>query len=633
MAGIVNGGEQICSFMYSGGFLNCSPSWASLLGYSQDELASMSLENVLVEGSGMRILQAMKFASMKDSASGEAGEQVDVVSCDGSKVSGMLYIEWTKENKVFYGSFTYIKKNADVNRNMIYEYVAETSLSGMMEYDEYSNIISADRVFENYFGLKNITGSKTYSFSNNPAFVSFLKSVGEAEDCVCINLNGEKLIALVEKTTDSVSLKIYNKHFLMKTSPGEELASVLNTKRIWDKLPMMVLIDSENKTIVDANSAAAEFYGYRIDEFKNMPVANVSVLPSDIIEQELTLALSGKKKFFISRHRTAGGQIKDVNYNSAVVAFGEKRYLLSFVTDITRRKTLEKVIEEKNVVLMELNLNLSKMVQESQKDGKRKEEMFLRQSRIAAVGEIVSSVSDYWKEPLNTVALLVQDLEDAKKYGELDEKYIDNMVKTVMEHLEGVSHSIDICTKIFKNESEEELFDIRGSVLGVSKIFERRFLDAHITFCCDCACINGCVGFDGNGYCMGGFIDVLGHINDLKHAVYNILINSMEAILRARQNGILLGEDEGLIFARIKTDGRTVSLSFRDNGGGIEEELAGKVFDPYFSTKDKGMGIGLYIAKQLVEKKLKGRLSFENIRDGAMVTITLICPQNRILAE
>lgn len=632
MAGSINKGEQICTFIYSGYFHNCSPSWSSLLGYSQEELSSMRIENILAEGSGSKILQTIKVISEKDAPSGVIRECVDVVSGRGSNVQGLLTLEWARgERENLYGSFVYTHRAAATDKNMIYEYIAETSLFGMIEYDEYSNITFADKIFENYFGLNNLVGSKTYSFSGNPSFVAFLKSVGDAEDCACIKTGGEKLIALVEKNHGTVSIRLYNKHFLLKTSHREELSTVLNMKRIWDKLPMMLLIDAQGKVVVDANFAASDFYGYRLEEFKNMPVTNLSMLPADIIDQELILAISGKKKFFISRHRTAGGQVKDVSYSTAIISLGEKKYILTFIADITRRKSMEKVIEEKNAVLTELNLNLSKMIQDAQKEGKRKEELFLRQSKLAAVGEMVSSVADYWKEPLNTVALLVQDMEDAKKYGELDEKYIETMVKTVMGHLEAISLSIDTCTKFFKSDSEEELFDVRGAILGIVKILERRFAAAGITLCCDCSCITECLGFEANSSCSGGLIDILGHVNEFKHAVCNILINSLEAIANARKNGILLAEDEGLIFIRIKADGKTVTIAFSDNGGGVEEESAGKIFDPYFSTKDKGMGIGLYITKQLVEKKLKGGIAFENIREGAMISLSFPCSISKII--
>lgn len=624
--------EHICTFTYTDKFHNVSPSWISLLGYSSEELSGMKLENFLVEGSGKELLQTMANASLPNAGSGNAQGKVAIKSCGGYTVLGMFYIEWSGgKNNIFYCSFVYSQKEAVIEDNMIYGYISEISMSGLIKYNEYSDILYVDRVFETYFDIRDAVDKKTYSFSSNKDFATFLKFASETEDCFCMTLGEDKILAVIDKKESVVTVRVYGKNYLLKARSMDDLSVILSRKRIWDKLPMMFLIDVESRSVVDANPAASEFYGFRIDEFKNMPLSNISMLPKDILEQELGLACSGKKTFFISRHRIANGQVKDVNYTTSVISVGERKYIIAFITDITRRKNLEKVIEEKNTVLTELNMSLSKMVQEGQKENKKKEEMFLRQSKLAAVGEMVSSIAGYWQEPLNTIGLLVQDMEDADKYGELDDAYIADMVKKVMSHLQNISGSIDTCVKFFKNDNEEEMFDVRNSVLGIVKVLDHRFSNSKVTICVDCVCTVACLGFDENGACLGGRIDILGRVNEFKHALCNILINSLDSILNARKTGVLLNDDEGLIFINIKTDDKKVSISISDNGGGIDEEKIPKVFDPYYSTKESGMGIGLYITKQLVEKNMRGVIDFENIREGCMVTVTLPCAQDKVI--
>jgi signal transduction histidine kinase len=66
-------------------------------------------------------------------------------------------------------------------------------------------------------------------------------------------------------------------------------------------------------------------------------------------------------------------------------------------------------------------------------------------------------------------------------------------------------------------------------------------------------------------------------------------------------------------------------VTLMDNAGGIPEEYADKIFDPYFTTKRKGhgTGLGLYIAKKLIETALCGSLSVENGIEGAKFIIEL----------
>ena len=78
----------------------------------------------------------------------------------------------------------------------------------------------------------------------------------------------------------------------------------------------------------------------------------------------------------------------------------------------------------------------------------------------------------------------------------------------------------------------------------------------------------------------------------------------------------------------VSSDETSIHISVEDNGGGIEEKLMDKVFEPYFSTKSlNGTGLGLHIVKTIVEKQLEGSVKLVNVKGGARFTISL--PRNR----
>ena len=66
-----------------------------------------------------------------------------------------------------------------------------------------------------------------------------------------------------------------------------------------------------------------------------------------------------------------------------------------------------------------------------------------------------------------------------------------------------------------------------------------------------------------------------------------------------------------------------LQLTVADNGGGIPEDILAKIFEPYFSTKPQGSGIGLYMSKLIIEHNMHGQLRAANQMDGAVFTILL----------
>jgi len=73
-----------------------------------------------------------------------------------------------------------------------------------------------------------------------------------------------------------------------------------------------------------------------------------------------------------------------------------------------------------------------------------------------------------------------------------------------------------------------------------------------------------------------------------------------------------------------KNQKEIIEISICDNGNGIREDIIGKIFDPYFTTKhsSQGTGIGLYMSKKIIERS-KGALKIKNSKNGACFIICL----------
>ena len=73
-----------------------------------------------------------------------------------------------------------------------------------------------------------------------------------------------------------------------------------------------LLIDPESGAIVDANPAACEFYGYRLEEFRSKTIMDISTLPRAQVLEEMAQAISGQRAYFNFQHRLASGEVRDV---------------------------------------------------------------------------------------------------------------------------------------------------------------------------------------------------------------------------------------------------------------------------------------------------------------------------------
>jgi len=228
---------------------------------------------------------------------------------------------------------------------------------------------------------------------------------------------------------------------------------------------------------------------------------------------------------------------------------------------------------------------------------REKERMLLHQGRLAALGEMISNIAHQWRQPLNELGLIVQELPVMYERGNFDRDYLRGSVAKFMKVLSHMSKTIDDFRNFFKPEKEKVDFQVNQVVENTLSLIEESFKQLNISI---------------SVHSTDDPV-VFGHPNEFSQVILNILFNARDAFLAGKAGG------PREIAIRVFQQEQRAVVTISDNAGGIPEAILEKIFDPYFTTRgpEQGTGIGLYMSKIIIEKNIPGRLTARNNAGGA----------------
>ncbi len=363
---------------------------------------------------------------------------------------------------------------------------------------------------------------------------------------------------------------------------------------------VMLLVDPEDGRIQDANPAAAAFYGYDRERLRGMNIAEINTLSPEQIAEEMRRSTDMQKRTFVFTHRLASGEVRTVEVNSSPTTILGRQVLFSIIQDITERANLEIEISLRQALLEELNRSLDDRVNQALEEIRTKDQMLIAQGRQAAMGEMIGNIAHQWRQPLNALGLVLSNLKDAYVFGEMQPELLDKSVADGTALVQKMSSTINDFRNFFRPEKEKTVFSVQAQIQQAVTLVAAGFRNANIT-------IELHVPQD---------LQLFGFPNEFSQVILNLLSNSQQAIQQS-------GQRAGLVTLTTSEAHGMGCLSVQDNGGGIPVEILDKIFEPYFSTKELGTGIGLYMSKQIIERNMDGRLEGHNNGAGAEFIIRL----------
>ena len=318
------------------------------------------------------------------------------------------------------------------------------------------------------------------------------------------------------------------------------------------------------------NCSRDEVIGKTAFDFFPLPIATKNTL----IDQELLNTFSTSTSEFT--FYTTSNEMKHIILNKAVYKNidGSVGGIVCIMDDITER------IQQK--------------------------QFLIQQSKLAEMGDMIAAIAHQWNEPLVELSALIQDIQTSYLLKELKDKNVKEFVNDSMVQIKYMSKTLTDFRNFLKPSTKKQLFSISKALTEINEIIGKQVFYSNIKM-------------NFNYKNENEELLIYGYENEFKQVLLNIINNAKNKIV---ENCLPLNK-KGNININIKRCSTFNTIEIIDDAGAIDEKVINSIFDPYFTTKQDGMGLGLYMAKVIIEEKMRGSITVRNDENHVIFTIKL----------
>ncbi|WP_200415002.1 ATP-binding protein [Arcobacter sp. FWKO B] len=292
-------------------------------------------------------------------------------------------------------------------------------------------------------------------------------------------------------------------------------------------------------------------------------------------------------------------QTKDFDKEIHIKSNDEFKFLADEFNNM--KHNLKKSLDE----LAELNENLEQKIKIEVDKNSQKEKEIYSQSKFIQMGEMISNIAHHWRQPLSAISSTASGMKLQKEFGTLDDSDFISSIDFIMAQTKKLSSTIDDFRKFFIEEQQNKKieFNLKETVAKLEPIIGAILKEKNIKLLVN----------------IKDDINIYGFQNEF----YQVLLNLIHNAIEAYDGNFSDIQKEIRLWA--KNDGGTISIVIEDNAGGIPQEYLDRIFDPYFTTKHKkqGIGVSLYMCKEIIYKHHNGNIQVSNTQNGAKFLISI----------
>ena len=280
--------------------------------------------------------------------------------------------------------------------------------------------------------------------------------------------------------------------------------------------------------------------------------------------------------------------------------------------DITKRKNIEKKLKDANLELEKQVKERSGKLEEFLVNLEGTQQQLIQSEKMAALGRLVAGVAHEINTPLGISVTAASYLDDRTRRiqkmlqeDNLTEEEFNNYLETTVEssamiltNLERAASQIKVFKQVAVDQSDEGIrrFILKSYIQEVIKSLHPELKKKPCLIDVNCP----------------EELEITTYPGTISQIISNLIMNSIKHGFKNR--------DSGTISIDCKRKGNHILMNYSDNGQGINEESAGKLFEPFYTTArgEGGTGLGLHIVYNLVNQKLKGNITINTQMESGL---------------
>jgi len=439
--------------------------------------------------------------------------------------------------------------------------------------DEAGVYLHCNKRFEDFFGAKHdeIVGKTDFDFVDNELATYFRKN-----DVVAMEVAHS-----VENFEEITFASDGHKEYLqtVKTAVKDDLSNIVgvlgvgrdittikeqNKKLLEQKVEFetifntskdgIAILDLESK-FLDCNQAYLNMTGYSKEELLTKSCIELTI-PEDVSKTKEVMNTVIEQGYFENFEKNCLIQNSEtLQVNMSLALMPDKKRILISTKNVTGLKILE------------------------------------QQAKLISMGEMIGNIAHQWRQPLSIISTSATGMLFQKEFANLSDEDFIKYCNFINDNAQYLSKTIDDFRNFIKGDSEKTIFNLTETINSFIQLVDGSIKNKHI---------NLILNLDDN-------LKVFGYPNELNQCFMNIYNNAKDALLE-------LDEENRFLFIATEQQDNKVMIRFKDSGGGIDENIIDKIFEPYFTTKHKsqGTGLGLHMTYNLIVDGMKGSIEAHN---------------------